>query len=703
MAINNYAPDTYRIYKDNILTAQYGEEKGSGIKYDPLTVAGFSYASKKNSLKTHRNGYCTQRTGDIVDGILSRFIYAGKGKRTVTVSDPVSMTKLLFDHYRLSMYSFLSKIRLNGKLSQIVGIHVLNGVFTSEYVNFPEVRYWRESRDTFIADIDVELKLDTQQGRLEWKGVLVAFCTFTDKLHVTFEELTAGVYRKGYDPLNGYLVPVVKNKRIDEYAEWLWNTVFGEQTYDPRKRCAEALAERLGLNVQYYDICDSRSIKGILFFAEGELLIRPEIYKEDECGIRYRVESPTPVNIKVSAGTIVINTCSVNRDYAGFYIFHECIHNELHYLFFRLQQMGSNDPRNMKTQKIEIDDDDDEKDEMFFIENQANRGAYGLIMPYSHIKKLIDEEAARVTGFRHEGERYDKVMKNISQKICQPHFMVRIRMVQLGYIKAKGSSQTVNGEDVPPFDFDIDSWRDSRHTYVIDETTVTALCGVNKGLNRLIKKGYYVCAEGHVVRNIPRFVETRYDKHFLTDFANAHVDDCCLRFVKIYRRGNAGRTAIDHMYYDEDYLRQTAFYLSDIKNKAQLEGQELDDFDAKRLFLQEFPTNFKDAVDKLRELNDMSLDKMAELISMDRKTMTRWLEDSRKYRNEDFLTILCLIFKLPDWLSMVLFKRAHFMLDEEDKRHEAILHILRVQTEDGIEAANAYLEKNHLCPLTLEG
>jgi len=280
--------------------------------------------------------------------------------------------------------------------------------------------------------------------------------------------------------------------------------------------------------------------------------------------------------------------------------------------------------------------------------------------------------------------------------------MVRIRMVQLGYIKAKGSSQTVNGEDVPPFDFDIDSWRDSRHTYVIDETTVTALCGVNKGLNRLIKKGYYVCAEGHVVRNIPRFVETRYDKHFLTDFANAHVDDCCLRFVKTYRRGNAGRTAIDHMYYDEDYLRQTAFYLSDIKNKAQLEGQELDDFDAKRLFLQEFPTNFKDAVEKLREINGITLENMVEMLSMDRRTFGRWLNDSRRYRNEDFITLLCIIFKLPDWISMMLFKRAHFMLEEDDRRHAAILHILRVQTENGIEAANEYLCRNHLSPLSVD-
>lgn len=414
MAINNYAPDTYRIYKDNILTAQYGEEKGSGIKYDPLNIIGFSYATKKNIPKTHGNGYCTQRAGDTCDSILPRYIYAGKEKRKVTVSAPVSITKFLFDNYRLSMYSFLNKIRRNGKLSHIVGAHVLNGVFTREYVNFPEVRYWRESRETFIADIDVELRLDTDQGQLEWKGILVAFCTFTDRFHFIFEELTSYVYRKGYDPLNRYLVPIIKNKRIDEYAEWLWNTVFGVQNYDPRKRCAEALVERLGLNVQYYDICDSHSIKGILFFDEGELLIRPEIYEDDECGIRYRVENPAPENIKVKAGTIVINTCSVNRDYAGFYIFHECIHNELHYLFFRLQQMCSNDPRKMETKEIEIDSDEDEKDEMFFIENQANRGAYGLIMPYSYTKKLIDEESAKVTGFRHEGERYDKVMKNIS-------------------------------------------------------------------------------------------------------------------------------------------------------------------------------------------------------------------------------------------------------------------------------------------------
>ena len=43
---------------------------------------------------------------------------------------------------------------------------------------------------------------------------------------------------------------------------------------------------------------------------------------------------------------------------------------------------------------------------------------------------------------------------------------------------------------------------------------------------------------------------------------------------------------------------------------------------------------------------------------------------------------------------------AAFQMDEEDKRHQALLHILRVQSNDGVEVANEYLKKNHLAPLS---
>ena len=662
---------------------------------------GIKSNHNKSGHLTFKEGYCIQRFGGVGDTMYRRTTIR-TGKRAITVPDPVSMTKYLFDNYRLPMYSFLNRMRKTGKLSNIVGAKIFTKRLTREEVKFTDVHYWRDSRESFLADIQVELMLDTELGELIWMGTLVVFCSFTDKFNLTFDELTVKVDRRDYDPLDRFLVPVITNKRIDEYTEFIRGYLFPAEHDMPQKVSAEALAERLGLKVVYYDICDSRSIKGILYFSDGDLMIRPEIHEYDENGACYVVGKSEPTNVRISAGTIVINTSIINKEYSGFYIFHECIHNEFHYLFFRLQQMGSNDPRAMKTKVVEIEDDEDEKDVMFFIENQANRGAYGLTMPIGHTKKMINIEIGNVSGYRHDGEKYDKVIQALSLKLHQPQFLVRIRLIQLGYIKAKGSSQTVNGEVVPPFDFDIDSWRDSRHTYVIDEETVAALCNVSDGLNELIGSGAYVCAEGHVVKNDSRFVEEKQNKLVLTDFANAHVDDCCLRFFKLYRRESIGKNAFTHMYYDEDYLKQTAFYLSDVKNKAQLNGKALDDYDAKRLFLKEFPTNFKDAVEKLRVMNDMSLENMCEMLSMDRRTLNRWLEESRRYRNEDFLAILCLIFKLPDWLSMMLFKRANFLLDEEDKRHDAILHILRVQTENGIDAANEYLCKNHLKPLSLE-
>ena len=187
-------------------------------------------------------------------------------------------------------------------MSGIVGTRVLNGVLDHEVVEFSRVRYWRDSRESFIADVEVELLLDTDIGPLLWKGILVLYCGFADRFYVDFEELTAHVDRNGYDPLDKFLVPVIRNRRIDECAEQLWEQNFRESQYD-EPRSAVALAEQMGLKVEYYDICDSRNIKGILFFAEGELLILPKEYEYDENGARYRVDSVDPVNVKVSGGS----------------------------------------------------------------------------------------------------------------------------------------------------------------------------------------------------------------------------------------------------------------------------------------------------------------------------------------------------------------------------------------------------------------
>ena len=97
----------------------------------------------------------------------------------------------------------------------------------------------------------------------------------------------------------------------------------------------------------------------------------------------------------------------------------------------------------------------------------------------------------------------------------------------------------------------------------------------------------------------------------------------------------------------------------------------------------------------------VSQEKMAEQLNTSVRTMMRWLEEPWKYGGVDFVTALALALQLPDWITAMLFKRAHLQLDEDDRRHQAIQHILRVQSNDGLEAANRFLTEKNLEPLTL--
>ena len=91
---------------------------------------------------------------------------------------------------------------------------------------------------------------------------------------------------------------------------------------------------------------------------------------------------------------------------------------------------------------------------------------------------------------------------------------------------------------------------------------------------------------------------------------------------------------------------------------------------------------------------------IAEYMHMAPRTFTDALSNPAMHMNPDFVLALCLYFKLPDWLSSLLFRRAGAMLDEDNPRHAAFMHILRAQSCDGIPAANSYLERHNLSALT---
>ena len=487
--------------------------------------------------------------------------------------------------------------------------------------------------------------------------------------------------------LSPFLIPYFTNKQVDKATEDIWRQFRPDALFVPGLRDAVTLAERMGLRVVYHPVYKHNHAGAILFFADDDLQVCEETNNLEE--IRTKI-------VHIPANTVVVNTNAVRGEYSGFNIFHECFHYEYHYLFYRLQEMYNTDVQKIRTIEVVMEQGAKLSDPVFFMEKQADRGAFGLALPATATQEAIIEACNRVKHYHHAGEKYQIAGKALAREFGFPHFRIRTRMIQLGHIEAKGALNYAEKKLIQPFAFDVEAWREEQHTFVVDRDTVSALMRQNDDFRAIMQSRSYIYADGHVVRNDPRFVKSARDQLVLTDWANAHVDECCLRFVRVYVQRDVGKYVFGRMYYDADYVKQTLFYLDDLINK-----EHLDELDAKYRYIRDFPLSFRDAFDQVRKKKGINLEALAERLNMEYRTLLRWLDDPKKIQNEDFITLLCLIFELPDWISRLLFKRAHIQLDEDNRRHQALEHILRVMSADGIDKANDYLAANHLPTLSI--
>lgn len=617
-----------------------------------------------------------------------------RGKKKILVPEFISMKKVLFDRYRLEMYRYLNDRLRKGWISTLAGRTVTTRRITHEECSFPEVIFWRIDRGNFYADVEVELKLDTVAGHILWKGYLVCWCGFDDDLFCEIEDLTDCVADKneGFDMLSPYLIPYATNQRVDKISEEILELHQPEALTDPNERNAVKLAASLGLKIEYYPVYEHQGVHSILFFKEQPLLIGEDRTEKGDDGKKRRIKAASGKQIIIPANTIVVNTNQIARKFSALDIYHECYHYEEHYLFFRLQELGSDDHRVMKAKEVIVDEYHEQKDPLYFLEKQANRGAYGLMMPATHTRERIHELRSREGRYNHSGELYQYIGKNLANELHVPDFRIRARMIQMGNNDAKGALNYVNREEIRPFAFSQDSLRDPRHTFVVDKRDVARLRNTHPYLDGLMSSEKYVYADGHVAINDERIVHkiineySREEKYVLTPWAEAHVDDCCLRFVRVYVQQSIGRYVYGRLYFDEELQKRDEFYLSDYINKRQLSLP-----DARYMYKMEFPGNFKDAFDKLMRQSGEKQESMADMLGTTSKSLRDWLNDPAHKITPDFVIIVSLIWKLPGWISNLLMENAGLHLNERDRRHRALQYIQDVMWDKGVQEANLYL------------
>lgn len=630
------------------------------------------------------------------------------GQRTIEIPVFDTMTKFMMSrqgaNQRLTLYTYLNNILRRGQLSRIVGDHILNRNINAQICKFTKYQYWEMSRNEFIADISVELQLRTRNGEITWKGVLECWCGFADKFYMTVEDLHESVDRAkdGYTPLDQFLIQVYKGYEIDREMELMWTKChMKEALKNPKARNARKLAEALGLTVIRRPIYEHKGINSILFFEGGTLIVGEDRVEQDENGNKFIVKDDHGVPEYIPANTIVINSNRIDEEYENFPIFHECYHYEKHYLAFRLQKLTCSDSRKIKKQKITIEKNTKYKDHLFLMENQADRGAYALWMPAKDTDDRIRIQLGKVTVYHHKGELFESAGKAVASQLNIPHFRMRARMIQLGYIEAKGILHYVERKKIRPFAFDPDSMKVEDITFFITPAKCDGLGKESEEFKRLVDSKRYVYAEGHMVFNNPMFVSQQGAEYKLTDFGIANVDVCCLRFIRVFVQKNLGEYVLGRMYMDAEYVERTLFYLRDQFKHT----ENLTEFAAKRAYKNAFPLDFKECVELLKKQSrtkkgEATNEQIAEYMHMADSTFQEMLSNPAKTSNPDFVLALCLFFKLPDWIALLLFKRAGAVLDEDKPRHGAFLHIIRAMICDGIDAANEYLDSQGEPPLS---
>lgn len=616
------------------------------------------------------------------------------GKKIIKQAELVSMFKYMlsskFANKRLVLHRYLTGILRAGELSRIVGFKVLDRSITSKICDFQHATFWKITRNVFYADLEVELTLMSPTGRQVWKGILVCLCSFDGDFSVCVERLAAKVERKdeGLVLLSPFLIPYYTNRDMDAFAENVW-TDYGLRgaIRDPSLRDATELANRIGLTIEYLDVYEHHNMDSIIFFEDSELVVGEDRVEKQEDGTERIIRTGAPKTVTISANTIVVNTNRRRRDYSTFNIFHECVHYLLHYSFHRLQELASNDKRLLTILELEVDEDKKLSDPIYFMEKQANRGAYGLMMPASDTAERVLNELRNVSEYSNSGDRYEKVAMAISRQLKLPYFRVKARMIQLGFVETRGA---LNYDDdkklITPFAFGQDSWRTSEVTFVVKERTTRRLYQSNEDFRALMDSGKFIYADGHVVRNDPRFVRRAGRRPLLTDEAASRVDDCCLRFVCRYVQRNVGEYYLGRMFFDAHLVEQTLFYLSDNTNQ-----ETLDEIDAKIEYKAKFPRSFVQAFDKLMEKNDETRESAAARLHISTDTLHAWLYDAEHKITLDFIVRITLMWQIPDWVSKLLLDRAMIHVSEYDRRHQALEDVRTIYWDQGIEEANKYL------------
>lgn len=235
------------------------------------------------------------------------------------------------------------------------------------------------------------------------------------------------------------------------------------------------------------------------------------------------------------------------------------------------------------------------------------------------------------------------------------NYQLRNRMIHVGYPAARGALNFVEEEYIQPFAFDLGECHGSQ-TFVISPKEMLEEYLRNEQFREIIDTGRYIYADGHICLNEPQYVVRQGKKLCLTEWANAHVDQCCLQFVRTYHRDRRTHYVFGQLNSDEAYNgRSLALSLQNGAEDALQQAQEIS-----RVLL-DIPGSFSGTLIAHMKRTGITREKLAEESMMSDTTIKR-MRTSERDLTLDQVIAVCIGLHIPPEYSFDLIEKAGFRL-----------------------------------------
>lgn len=600
-------------------------------------------------------------------------------RKSLIVPKVQSMQEYILKHHKRLILAEINRQLSGGTLHKIAEQLNSNMRLSSSNCEFREMCFWRYNTYTLLADVHIDIHMATECQSHAFSLYCELWVDMSTKMSFTCGEcglLDEKPIRNMW-MLSNYLVPILRKDEVEKGAETLLFRHCPDALNDLQEHNAYVLADRMGLKVARYPLFHQQTTLSTLFFDSGSVAIEQVDKNGDVLDI--------PQVIDIPAGTIVINTNAVHKDYCQLEIYHECIHYDWHFMFFRLQDMHNSDISILKTKRVVIHNDKTPANPLKWMEWQARRGSFGLMMPLKMMEPLVSKLWAEQSAMNyHAGTKYDRMARRIAREYELPKFRVRARLIQMGHIAAKGALNYVDGRYIDPFAFTISNGG-GNYSFVIDKKNLLSVYEQNKAFREQLNCGTYIFVDGHVCINDAKYIHFTESGPRLTPWANAHVDQCCLRFLSIYEQCGIADYRFGVMNSDEEYNRHYVEF-AQLKDNSSLQ----DKISVMSEVINELPVAFHDALRYLMKRAHVTIEELEEKAGISSRTISRLRTQERREYSLDQVIAICIALNLPPLLSRKMIEKAGFLF-RQTKQHLVYQLILDCLFMDSIDEVQQYL------------